>query len=202
MVSGFSTVMPICTPARDCRFGRIEISMKIVVQDQGRRLFARPQTHDRQQGEPVVRRGFPEPDPQASGQVLAHAVIAHDPAAYAIAEHDHVPPNRLASKNTAVPTTYSAVPAKAGTQRKRPAHCICGPWMPAFAGKAIVEERVATRCVHAVALARGRRRLGGAWKARHRSRLLRDLVDPLRGSTSVVNLTCDCPGAEREDSWC
>ena len=53
-------------------FGRIEIPMKIVVQDHGRRLFARSQTNDGQQSEPVVGRGFPEPDPQMPGQVLAH----------------------------------------------------------------------------------------------------------------------------------
>ena len=38
----------------------------------------------------------PKPTPSRAAQMLAQAVVAHDPAAHAVAEHDHVPAHRPA----------------------------------------------------------------------------------------------------------
>src|SRR5215469_1404030 len=59
-------------------------------------MVAASETHDRQQCKAVVRRCLAEPDSQAILEVLLHSLVAHDPAAHAVADHDDVAPHRLA----------------------------------------------------------------------------------------------------------
>src|SRR4029077_675683 len=74
----------------------IQVGVQIVVHHQGRSPVATAETYDRKQRESFVRGGFTKPDAEALAEMLAHPVVAHHPAAHAVAEHDHMASHGLA----------------------------------------------------------------------------------------------------------
>src|SRR6266700_3199063 len=73
-----------------------EIAVQIAVHHHGGRVVARPQADNRQQREAAVGSRLAELDPHVLGQLLANILVAHDPAAHAVADRDDVAADWLA----------------------------------------------------------------------------------------------------------
>ncbi len=70
--------------------------MQIAVHHHGRGMIAASEAYDRQQRKTIVGRRLAKLDSQALVEMLPHPLVAHDPAAHAVADHDYVAAHRLA----------------------------------------------------------------------------------------------------------
>src|SRR5438094_884065 len=73
-----------------------KIAVQITAHHHGGRMVARPQADNRQQRKAAVGGRLAELDPQVLGQLPANFLVAHDPAAHAVADGDDVAADGLA----------------------------------------------------------------------------------------------------------
>src|SRR5579875_2628314 len=75
---------------------RVHIQMKVLIHRHRRSAVTSSKTHNRQERESTICRGLTHLNSKPVLKLPAKSLITHHPAAHTIANHDHVPPDRLA----------------------------------------------------------------------------------------------------------
>src|SRR5579875_1900722 len=71
-------------------------SLKVLIHRHRRSAVTSSKTHNRQERESTICRGLTHLNSKPVLKLPAKSLITHHPAAHTIANHDHVPPDRLA----------------------------------------------------------------------------------------------------------